>query len=100
MRLFTRLIVEIEIAKLSAARLAIAVARNEPQWCFPIERDGSGRNRNGRTEQKLDLLAEVAVQVGLGLKAGQELVMTASLDSRPAGCGALPSTPIVPARRW
>jgi aminopeptidase len=34
-------------------------------------------------EQKLDLLAEVAVQVGLGLKAGQELVMTASLDTVP-----------------
>ena len=32
-------------------------------------------------EQKLDKLAEVAVHVGLGLKAGQELVMTASLDS-------------------
>jgi aminopeptidase len=31
--------------------------------------------------QKLDKLAEVAVRVGLGLKAGQELVMTASLDS-------------------
>jgi aminopeptidase len=34
-------------------------------------------------DQKLDLLAEVAVQVGLGLKAGQELVMTASLDCVP-----------------
>jgi aminopeptidase len=32
-------------------------------------------------ERKLDKLAEVAVRVGLGLKAGQELVMTASLDS-------------------
>lgn len=32
-------------------------------------------------EQKLDLLAEVAVRVGLGLKEGQELVMTASLDA-------------------
>ena len=31
--------------------------------------------------EKLDLLAEVAVKVGLGLKPGQELVMTASLDS-------------------
>jgi len=30
--------------------------------------------------QRLDKLAEVAVKVGLGLKAGQELVMTASLD--------------------
>jgi len=34
-------------------------------------------------EQKLDLLAEVAVKVGLGLQPGQELVMTASLDSLP-----------------
>jgi aminopeptidase len=34
-------------------------------------------------EQKLYLLAEVAVRVGLGLKAGQELVMTASLDAVP-----------------
>lgn len=33
--------------------------------------------------EKLDLLAEVAVRVGLGLKAGQELVMTASLDALP-----------------
>jgi aminopeptidase len=32
-------------------------------------------------DQKLELLAEVAVKVGLGLKPGQELVMTASLDS-------------------
>ncbi len=31
--------------------------------------------------QNLDLLAEVAVKVGLGLQPGQELVMTASLDS-------------------
>jgi aminopeptidase len=34
-------------------------------------------------EQKLDLLAEVAVQVGLGLRPGQELLMTASLDALP-----------------
>src|SRR3974390_1978086 len=34
-------------------------------------------------EQKLDLLSEVAVRVGLGLKEGQELVMTASLDALP-----------------
>jgi aminopeptidase len=33
--------------------------------------------------QKLDLLAEVAVKVGLGLAPGQELVMTASLDALP-----------------
>ncbi len=32
--------------------------------------------------ENLDLLAEVAVKVGLGLQPGQELVMTASLDSR------------------
>jgi len=34
-------------------------------------------------EQKLDQLARVAIEVGLGLKAGQELVMTASLDAVP-----------------
>jgi len=34
-------------------------------------------------EQKLDLLAEVAIRVGLGLKTGQELVMTASIDALP-----------------
>ena len=33
--------------------------------------------------QKLDLLAEVSVKVGLGLQSGQELVMTASLDALP-----------------
>ncbi len=31
--------------------------------------------------ENLDLLAQVAVKVGLGLQAGQQLVMTASLDS-------------------
>jgi aminopeptidase len=34
-------------------------------------------------EEKLEMLAEVAVRVGLGLKLGQELVMTASLDALP-----------------
>jgi len=34
-------------------------------------------------EQKLDQLAHVAVEVGLGLKHGQELVMTASVDAVP-----------------
>jgi aminopeptidase len=33
--------------------------------------------------QKLDQLAEVAIKVGLGLKVGQELLMTASLDAVP-----------------
>jgi len=33
--------------------------------------------------QNLDLLANVAVNVGLGLKPGQELVMTASTDALP-----------------
>ena len=33
--------------------------------------------------EKLDLLAEVAVKVGLGLQAGQELLMTASVQSLP-----------------
>jgi len=34
-------------------------------------------------EQKLDRLAEVAVRIGLGLKPGQELVLTASTDALP-----------------
>jgi len=34
-------------------------------------------------EEKIDQLAEVAVKVGLGLKPGQELLMTASLDALP-----------------
>jgi aminopeptidase len=34
-------------------------------------------------ERRLDKLAEVAVRVGLGLKNGQELVMTASIDALP-----------------
>ena len=34
-------------------------------------------------DAKLDQLAEVAIRVGLGLKSGQELVMTASLDALP-----------------
>jgi len=44
----------------------------------------AGTTAKQRTQQeKLELLAKVAVQVGLGLKAGQELVMTASLDAVP-----------------
>jgi aminopeptidase len=34
-------------------------------------------------EEKLDRLAEVAVQIGLGLRAGQELIMSAPLESLP-----------------
>src|SRR5882757_1405788 len=34
-------------------------------------------------DQKLDRLAEVAVQVGLGLRAGQELIMSAPLEAVP-----------------
>src|SRR5258708_6956656 len=34
-------------------------------------------------DEKLDRLAEVAVRVGLGLKAGQELVITAPLEALP-----------------
>jgi aminopeptidase len=34
-------------------------------------------------KQRLDRLAEVAVRVGLNLKAGQELVMTASVEALP-----------------
>jgi aminopeptidase len=34
-------------------------------------------------QQNLDRLAEIAVRAGLGLAAGQELVMTATLDAAP-----------------
>src|SRR5277367_2168707 len=34
-------------------------------------------------EEKLDRLAEVAVKIGLGLRAGQELIMSAPLESLP-----------------
>ena len=34
-------------------------------------------------EQKLDQLARVAIEVGLGLHSGQELVMTAPLEAVP-----------------
>jgi aminopeptidase len=34
-------------------------------------------------EEKLDRLAEVAVKVGLGLKAGQELIMSAPIEALP-----------------
>src|SRR5579875_3366899 len=34
-------------------------------------------------EEKLDRLAEVAVRVGLGLREGQELVLTAPTDAIP-----------------
>lgn len=34
-------------------------------------------------DEKLDRLAEVAVRVGLGLKAGQELVLTAPIEALP-----------------
>ena len=34
-------------------------------------------------DQKLDRLAEIAVQVGLGLRAGQELIMSAPIEALP-----------------
>ncbi len=34
-------------------------------------------------EEKLDRLAEVAVKVGLGLRAGQELIMSAPIEALP-----------------
>ncbi len=44
---------------------------------------GKPRMKERTHEEKLDLFAQVAVNVGLGLKAGQELVMTASTDAMP-----------------
>jgi aminopeptidase len=38
---------------------------------------------NKKHDEKLERLAEVAVRVGLGLQAGQELLMTAPLDALP-----------------
>lgn len=43
----------------------------------------NGRGASASFEQKLNRLAEVAVQVGLGLAPGQELVMTAPLEALP-----------------
>ena len=34
-------------------------------------------------DERLDRLGQVAVEVGLGLRAGQELVITASIDALP-----------------
>ena len=34
-------------------------------------------------DEKLDRLAEVAVRVGLGLRAGQELMMSAPIEALP-----------------
>src|SRR5438270_9926678 len=34
-------------------------------------------------EEKLDRLAEVAVQIGLGLRAGQELIVSAPIEALP-----------------
>lgn len=50
----------------------------------PESRSGEGRTEAplGHAE-RLDRLAEVAVRVGLGLRRGQELVMTAPLDAVP-----------------
>ena len=48
---------------------------------------------------RLDRLAAVAIEVGLGLARGQELLITASLDAR-RWCGASPSTPIGQVRPW
>ena len=53
---------------------------------------GQGREAHGSAglidvqlshQERLDKLAEVAIQVGLGLARGQELVMTAPLDALP-----------------
>ena len=41
------------------------------------------RSNTPSHEQRLDRLAEVTVKVGLGLKHGQEVVITAPLDALP-----------------
>jgi aminopeptidase len=46
--------------------------------------EAPAQEAHGRTqEEKLDLLAAVAVEVGLGLQRGQELLMTAPLEALP-----------------
>ena len=49
-------------------------------------------------EQRLDRLAEVAIKVGLGLRKGQELVITAPVEALPLVRGS-PSMPTRQARR-
>ena len=48
---------------------------------------------------KLDRLAEVAIKVGLQLRPGQDLLLTAPVASLPLVRGS-PSTPTRPARAW
>jgi aminopeptidase len=66
------------------ARL-LSLAKDEKPMAAPAIAAGRDAHevKSGAYEKKLDQLAEVAVRVGLGLKAGQELVMTASLDAVP-----------------
>ena len=51
-------------------------------------------------EARLDLLGQVAVNVGLGLRPGQELVLTAPLDAVCPWFAASPNTPTKPAQAW
>jgi aminopeptidase len=46
----------------------------------PVQAAHTGGQTTRTQEENLDLLAEVAVKVGLGLKAGQELLMTAPME--------------------
>jgi hypothetical protein len=73
----------VETAHLSIAVNISARQLRQPEFVEKVlavlERTGAKRTH----EEKLDLLAEVAVRVGLGLRAGQELLMTASLDALP-----------------
>ncbi|HEY7212901.1 MAG TPA: aminopeptidase [Bryobacteraceae bacterium] len=50
---------------------------------FTLEQSETNQTVRLSFDEKLDRLAAVAVQVGLGLARGQELVMTASLDAVP-----------------
>ena len=50
-------------------------------------------------EEKLDRLAEVAVRIGLGLREGQELIMSSPMDALPLA-PRLQSMPTRPALFW
>jgi len=54
-------------------------------WCGKIEvMTTAAALTDTRTfEEKLDLFAQIAINVGLGLKPGQELVMTAGMETLP-----------------
>ena len=45
--------------------------------------DATGKFSRLTFEEKLDRLAEVAVKIGLGLREGQEMLLTAPIEALP-----------------